>query len=582
MNQEEKRWDQGQSFPKPEFVEYYGGEDEWKSAARTLHGNEETYSTGTTLRTTTGSAVYVDPTTGEQYKCKEGNEGNEGQETTWLTKEDTVVETKKEDTFHQILIIDGGSCTMKCTIVNQQKDDHPVSGRILEFPSIVGRLKHPIQLGIMVGMSQKDACVGDEAQSKREFLTLKYPIEHGIVWDWENMEKLWHHTFYNRLRVAPEEHPVLLTEPPLNPKANRERMTQIMFERFNVPALYVVQSAVVSLLSADGRTTGILVDGGDSSTTVVPVYEGYILAHALVRPGPGGRDVTDRLMHLLGTTTREVKYAFCTTTEREFVRDMKEHIGCYVAVEKDDLCLCQEWPNNKLPVKKPLVPPIKKPQPLLVYPCPLPGQPDTVQVGHERFQCCECLFRPWLLGRDSEGIVDILHRTLLRCEATIQSELYFNVVLCGGTMMFPGMAQRMAQELQTFGEHKRWCANGVLKHLPGAWMFLMCAKKGRTLVEGTLVGGGPAATTVGDVGVVGTVGTVVTFGTLHTLPTFLLRHVLSFHRAERITVSRDKYAAVRGGCNFAKEALVLNNCGDWILTKDYEEYGPEVVHRKCR
>jgi centractin len=318
--------------------------------------------------------------------------------------------TEFEDVLtNQPVVIDNGSGTIKAGFAGSNT---PKS----YFPNFVGRAKHQ---RVMAGGTDFDILIGKRAQELRGLLKIRYPMEHGIVTDWEDMERIWQYVYAEELKTLPEEHPVLLTEAPLNPRQNREVAAQIFFETFNVPAFFTSIQAVLSLY-ASGRTTGIVLDSGDGVTHAVPVYEGFSMPLAIRRIDVAGRDVTDALQ----THLRKAGYNLHTSAEKEVVRMIKEKC-CFIAMNpaKEEQQL-KEQEEFKLP------------------------DGNTIKLGAERFRAPEILFNPDLHGLEYPGMPQIIVDSINRADLDMRRDLFQSIVLSGGTTLTKGFGDRMLYEIK--------------------------------------------------------------------------------------------------------------------------------------
>ncbi|KAI7265393.1 Actin-like, partial [Hortaea werneckii] len=323
------------------------------------------------------------------------------------------------DLHNTPIVIDNGSGTIRAGYAGE---DLPKCF----FPSFVGRPKH---LRVLAGGLEGDVFIGNRAQELRGLLKIKYPLEHGIVTDWDDMERIWQYIYTDELKTLSEEHPVLLTEAPLNPRQNRDTAAQILFETFNVPALYTSIQAVLSLY-ASGRTTGIVLDAGDGVSHAVPVYEGFAIPSSIRRIDVAGRDVTEHLQTLL----RKQGSVFHTSAEKEIVKNIKEKTS-YIALDpkKEE----KEWMSSAAGRGGE--------SKAVEYPLP-DGQ--KLRIGPERFRAPEILFDPEIVGSEWPGLHQIVVDAINRTDMDLRKALFGNIVLSGGSTMIKGFGDRLLHEVQ--------------------------------------------------------------------------------------------------------------------------------------
>jgi len=352
------------------------------------------------------------------------------------------------------LVLDNGTHAQKCGLSGQ---DAPT----VTFRTCVGYPKHR--------GSAKEYYVGEEAMQKRGELILKYPVEHGIVQNWDDMEKVWRHAIDNEMRIEMRDKAeadvagVLISEPPPGPKENRERVIQIWFETFHAPRFHCTPAANLALY-ASGRTTGLVVDCGHGVSHTIPIYEGYSMPHAIQRINLAGCDLDDYMCKLLSKSNTHL----LTSREQQSAVDIKEQL-CYLADDFEEELRLWRHPCTFQMALHPRVgaasPANRLSRHVVGKICRyiLPGAPGVRSGGPREFEmpdrqvltietqlcrCPELMFKPSLDGKEMMGLHQLTAKTVYDCDFDVRQPLLSNIVMSGGTTMFPNMPERLQAELQ--------------------------------------------------------------------------------------------------------------------------------------
>lgn len=293
------------------------------------------------------------------------------------------------------------------------------------------------------GVEDLDFYIGDEAMEQKTPYAIKYPVRHGLVEDWDLMERYLEQCIFKYLRAEPEDHFFLLTEPPLNTPENREYTAEIMFESFNVPGLYIAVQAVLSLAAslakkktkgegmAGRNLTGVVIDSGDGVTHVIPVAEGYVIGSCIKHIPIAGRSITSFIQNLL----REREIGIPPEQSLETAKAIKER-HCYMCPN-----LAKEF--NKYDTEPGKY--IKQYTGVNA----ITKKEFTVDVGYERFLGPEIFFHPEFANPDfTVPISETVDNVVQNCPIDTRRDLYRNIVLSGGSTMFKDFGKRLERDIK--------------------------------------------------------------------------------------------------------------------------------------
>lgn len=312
------------------------------------------------------------------------------------------------------LVIDSGSYTFKAGFAGEEYPKHII-------PSVIG-IQRETAVSPIDGMCHYDTFVGYRALGMEPVVKLRSPFDHGIITNWDDFEKIMHYTFYTMFGVDPSKHPLLITEHPLTPRDQREELIKVLFETFNVPCLFFGNQSVLSLY-ASGRNTGVVLDAGESVTSITPIYEGYSFPHTTTKNCITGRDINyylHRILYPLGLTSM-------SSTGEEIVCRIKEK-HAYVAYDFNE-------EMNKAAT---------------TYQCQVDYKlPDgnVITINNELFKCAEILFDPKIIECNFDGIHTELFNYIMLCDKDIRKDLFANIVLSGGTSLLKGFPERFEKEI---------------------------------------------------------------------------------------------------------------------------------------